>query len=128
MRVGRKMDAKQALEHYKTNGTFYMDNKGLRELAELIERQAAQIERMDAKCETCFDNYAKATGKLVERAEVAEAEVRRLNRMVDAAVYCLTEVPCGHCVFEEWCSPSPGGPSCEQILRKHLESEADNND
>ena len=55
------------------------------------------------------------------------AEVRRLNRMVDAAVYCLAEVPCGHCVFEEWCSPSPGGPSCEQILRKHLESEAADN-
>ena len=124
------MDAKQAIEHYKANKTFYMDNQGMRELAELIERQEQSITDLQIRLRELDEKNQTQAHCLAARAEKIdrlEAEVRRLNRMVDAAVYCLTEVPCGHCVFEEWCSPSPGGPSCEQILRKHLESEADNN-
>ena len=31
------MTAQQALAHYREHGTFYMDDKGYKELAELIE-------------------------------------------------------------------------------------------
>ena len=48
------MDAKQALEHYKANGTFYMDNRGMRELAELIEQQAEEIEKRDRMIEKIY--------------------------------------------------------------------------
>ena len=87
-----------------------------------------QIAVRSAKCETCFDNYAKATGKLAERAEAAEAEVRRLNRMVDRACELYADLqgscPCDAHDFE------PDGDCNETCKneyaacwRKYLESE-----
>ena len=48
-------------------------------LDEIAVANARIAELESNKCETCFDNYAKAIGKLTERAERAEAECKRLR-------------------------------------------------
>ena len=46
------MTPEQALQHYREHGTFYMDDKGYGELAELIEGQAAEIAKKDRMIES----------------------------------------------------------------------------
>ena len=100
-----------------------MDEKNQTQ-AHCLAARCEIIERQSAKCETCFDNYAKAIGKLTERAEAAEEKAERQDRMIGLACEWLQKLGCPvlddhYC--DENCSTEMNGEGC---WRRWLEQEA----
>lgn len=100
-----------------------MDEKN-RTQAQVLAARCEIIERQSAKCETCFDNYAKVIGKLTERAESAEANVERQERMIEMACAEWEQVAeCNDCLAARTCTVNAKG-ECATEYRRWLEQEA----
>ena len=85
----------------------------------------ARIAELESnKCETCFDNYAKVTGKLTERAEAAEGKAERQERMIEMACAEWEQVAeCNDCLAARTCTANAKG-ECATEYRRWLEQEA----